>query len=605
MRSYRFGDFELNEDTRSLRFGSSEIPVQPRVFDLLAYLMRHRDRVVSKDELMDALWPGVVVTEASLQRAASLARGALRQGGLDGAIRSFPRYGYRFCIDCEDGGVSPEETKPVGPAEVANPDDSPLQRARALMGQKQWAAAIRAFEEADAADLVRAADLDAWALAIECDGRPSDAIDVLTRAVTAYGMGGNRLGAAKPALVLAKIHLERGDVAVAKGWHKRAVEFIGANTGTREDGLACWMEARIAAAEKDQERALALSERAYEIGKALSDPEVEAVGLIYRGFFRVCLGETRQGLEDQDHAAALALSSDVDPIVGGTIYCNILWACRNLGDWSRANQWSLGYQRWCKAGGITNYSGACQLHRAEVLSVQGTFEEAETRIFDAMRRLPEDAPWALGDAHRILGDICLARGEYEKAEAAYQEAYAVGWDPQPGYAMLQLERGDGEAAFRGLARAMIGRGWGTMLRQGILLAHLALVAARIGKVERAEEIIRELEGEPDRWSTPSILALIAQAKAGLSAGRGDPAEAIGHLERARELWSDLGSPYNATDVRLSIAELLLEQGDRAGAEMELRAAATAAGRLASPKLVDRCDGIQRGLATMRDAAEVK
>lgn len=605
MRSYKIGDFELNEGTRSLRFGDDEIPVQPRVFDLLAYLMRHRDRVVSKDELMDALWPGVIVTEASLQRAASLARSALRQGGLDEAIRSFPRYGYRFCVDCEDGDEVPAKAEKAGSIDVQTPDESPLRRAHALVAEKRWAAAISAFEEADAADLVRAGDLDTWALAIECDGRPSDAIDVLTRSVATHGMGGSRFGAAKAALVLAKIHLERGDLAVAKGWHKRAVEFIGADTGTREDGLACWTEARIAAAEEDQERALALSERAYEIGKALSDPEVEAIGLIYRGFFRVCLGETRQGLEDQDHAAALALSSDVDPIVGGTIYCNILWACRNLGDWSRANQWSLGYQRWCKAGGITNYSGACQLHRAEVLSVQGTFEEAESRILDAMRRLPDDAPWALGDAHRILGDIYLAQGKYAKAEAAYQEAYAVGWDPQPGYAMLKLETGKGEAAFRGLARALTGRGWGTMQRKGILLAHLALVAARIGKAERAVDIVRELESEPDRWSTPSVLALIAQVKAALAAGRRESAEAVSHLERARVFWSDLGSLYNATDVRLSIAELLLEQGDMAGAEMELRAAATAAGRLASPKLVDRCDGIQRGLAMVRDPAEIK
>jgi len=602
MRLFKFGEFELNEGARSLRLAGVDIPLQPRVFDLLVFLVRNQDRVVGKDELMDALWPGVIVTEASLQRAVSLARSALRHGGLESAIRSFPRYGYRFCAE------SCEEEKPQSPSAASisrQPDDAPLTNARSLCLERRWSEAIEAFVAADAADLVRAEDLEMWALAIECDGRPSDAIDILARAVAAYGMGGNRRGAAKAALGLSKIHFDRGDVAVAKGWHKRAVQLIGMEKDTPEYGLACWSEARIVSAEGDQERARALCEEACEIGKALSDPEIEAIGLIYRGFFRLCLGEMRQGLEDQDHAAALALSSDVDPIVGGTIYCNILWACRNLGDWSRANQWSLGYQRWCKAGGISNYSGACQLHRAEVLGVQGTLDEAETRIRDAMRRLPDDAPWAMGDAYRILGDIHLARGAYDKAESAYEEAYAVGWDPQPGYAMLQLETGNGNAAIRGLSRALIGRGWRTLQRRGILLAHLALVAARIGRVRRAGEIIREVESEPDRWSTPSVHALIAQAKAELSAERRDHGEALEYLETARTLWSDLGSPFNATVVRLSIASILLELGDDTGAELELKTAYAAATRFASPKLEKRCEELRRKLASIRDEAVIR
>ena len=79
---HRFASFELDRDGRALRLDGREIPLQPRVFDLLLYLVEHQDRVVSKEELLDALWPGVVVTESSLQRAVSLARAALQQGGL-------------------------------------------------------------------------------------------------------------------------------------------------------------------------------------------------------------------------------------------------------------------------------------------------------------------------------------------------------------------------------------------------------------------------------------------------------------------------------------------------------------------------------------------
>src|SRR5574338_755719 len=98
-RIHRFADFELDKDGRALRLEGREIPLQPRVFDLLLYLVENQDRVVSKEELLDKLWPGVIVTESSLQRAVSLARAALQQGGLGEAIRNYARRGYRFLAD--------------------------------------------------------------------------------------------------------------------------------------------------------------------------------------------------------------------------------------------------------------------------------------------------------------------------------------------------------------------------------------------------------------------------------------------------------------------------------------------------------------------------
>jgi hypothetical protein len=63
---HRFAAFELDGNGPALRLDGREIPLQPRVFDLLLYLVEDRDRVVSKEELLDTLWPGVVVTESSL-----------------------------------------------------------------------------------------------------------------------------------------------------------------------------------------------------------------------------------------------------------------------------------------------------------------------------------------------------------------------------------------------------------------------------------------------------------------------------------------------------------------------------------------------------------
>ena len=60
---YLFADCALDTDRRELRRGSRLVAVEPQVFDLLAYLIHNRERVVSKDDLLKAIWHGRVVTE--------------------------------------------------------------------------------------------------------------------------------------------------------------------------------------------------------------------------------------------------------------------------------------------------------------------------------------------------------------------------------------------------------------------------------------------------------------------------------------------------------------------------------------------------------------
>jgi DNA-binding winged helix-turn-helix (wHTH) protein len=595
MGIYRFGAFELNEESRALRIAGRDVEVQPLVFDFFVMLVRHQDRALSKTELLDTLWPGITVTEASLQRVASLARSILRQGGLETALRNLPRFGYRLCLDAPAIAVEGEAAVSKPPAPFEQPESQVL-AARAAVSARKWPEAAASFAAADTTDSLLTADLEDWALALECCGRPGDAVAPLTRAVAAYGMGAERLRAAQPAITLAKIHLEKGELAVAKGWHKRAAALIGAADKSRAHGLWCWMGARIAGADAEPERARALADQAYVVGKQLEDPVVESLGLIYRGFFKLCLGETESGLEDQDFAAALGLSSDLDPIAGGILYCNILWACRNSGDWSRANQWTLGYERFCRASGLEDLSGSCRLHRAEVLGVHGTLEEAEQLVRTALDQLALDAPWATGDALRVLGDIHLASGHLAEAEAAYRSAHAVGWDPQPGFALLQLEQGDAEAAYRGLERSLLDNGWPALLRRGLLLATLAKVAACSARTERAKEIIAELEAEPQRWPVTSIRALTAEARAELMARDGRPIEAIAELQIACALWNEIESAIHATATRLRLAELLIALNDHAGAELELGTARSTAEKVKSLKLTRRCDDLKALLA---------
>ena len=70
----QFEDFELDPDRRELRRAGALIAVEPQVFDLILYLVQKRERVVTKDDLLDAIWNGRVVSESTLTSRINAAR---------------------------------------------------------------------------------------------------------------------------------------------------------------------------------------------------------------------------------------------------------------------------------------------------------------------------------------------------------------------------------------------------------------------------------------------------------------------------------------------------------------------------------------------------
>jgi adenylate cyclase len=156
---YLFDNCSLDIGQRELRRDGIAIPLQPQVFDVLEYLIRHRDRVVTKDDLISAIWNGRIVSESSLTSRINAARAAIGDSGeAQRLIKTLPRKGIRFV-----GGVREEGTR----------TEDPLQSSSHSVGERTTrpSLAVLPFDNLDQ-------DKD---MASFCDGLVEDAITALSR----------------------------------------------------------------------------------------------------------------------------------------------------------------------------------------------------------------------------------------------------------------------------------------------------------------------------------------------------------------------------------------------------------------------------------------
>jgi len=132
-RYFEFGEFALYTAGRELKKGGQLVDIEPRAFDLLVYLARNPDRAVGKDELQDAVWPGMIVTETALTRAIMKARKAVDDdASRQAVIKTLHGHGYRFVAELLSSQSPRIESSPS----VAN--DS-AEKDQAAAPGKKWA----------------------------------------------------------------------------------------------------------------------------------------------------------------------------------------------------------------------------------------------------------------------------------------------------------------------------------------------------------------------------------------------------------------------------------------------------------------------------------
>jgi len=124
-----FGDCQIDLERRELWRAKRAVHVEPQVFDLLVYLVQNRDRVVSKDDLIDSVWGGRIVSESTLTSRINAARTAVGDSGrTQQLIRTIPRKGLRFvgAVHTQAGDDQPAHTSDTPPGEISEPSGPAL-----------------------------------------------------------------------------------------------------------------------------------------------------------------------------------------------------------------------------------------------------------------------------------------------------------------------------------------------------------------------------------------------------------------------------------------------------------------------------------------------
>src|SRR5512145_2387249 len=127
--NYQVGPFTIEPARYRIRAGDGTLPVEPKVFDLLVHLIRHRDRVLTREQLFQSVWDGREVSDATLSNHVRSARKALGDSGeLQQTIQTVRGRGYQFVapvVEVVDDAASAAVGTAPAPEPAVAPSPAP------------------------------------------------------------------------------------------------------------------------------------------------------------------------------------------------------------------------------------------------------------------------------------------------------------------------------------------------------------------------------------------------------------------------------------------------------------------------------------------------
>lgn len=448
-----------------------------------------------------------------------------------------------------------------------------IEAARSAYRSNAWSDATDLFLQADTEIALEDQDLEDLVWAAGIAARDSEMLAALERLYAVYEARDDHENCARTAFWCGLRNMMIGQVGLGSGWLQRAGRHAEETThDCVQRGYLILPQVFMHRAKGAYEAAVAAADEALVFGATAGDDDLVALAGSLKGGILFRLGRVDEGYGPIDEAMLLANAERLSPLVCGVVYCEIVASCCRVQEMVRASEWTAILDAWCRRNPQAKaFHGVCQVHRAEVLQLTGDWGEAYAeaeRAGEGLKGTTEQT--ALATAAYRRGEILRLRGAFDAAEVEYRRASEIAVDPQPGLALLRLAQGKTEEA-----AAMIRRALETahdMPRRAALLPAGIEICIGHGDLESCDALCAELKEIAGRFGT-EILARVADQCCGkLALARGEAADAVAALARARRYWSDFGAPYLVACLRLDIARGCAELGDTEGAAMELEAA---------------------------------
>ena len=321
--------------------------------------------------------------------------------------------------------------------------------------------------------------------------------------------------------------------------------------------------------------------RAIEVGSK-HDPAACAIGRVAEARLLILDGDVAQGLALLDEAGVATVSGELDPLSTGVVYCELVCALQGLAQYDVAEEWTEAMERWCQTNAIGSLHGRCRVHRAEILRLRGSCNEAESQALIACEELRPYLVRELGWPLNELARIRLHKRDLAGAEEASVAAQRAGWDPQPGLALVHLAQGDTATAVASIRDALERpvrvpskeRPPNSDLQRAPLLEAQVEIEIAAGDIGRARSAADELERVATRFESKALVASAALARGRVWLADGDVASAEPSFAEAVRLWSEVGAPYEEALARTGLAEVHDVCGDENRATLERRAVRT-------------------------------
>ncbi|WP_031482413.1 helix-turn-helix transcriptional regulator [Streptomyces bicolor] len=453
-----------------------------------------------------------------------------------------------------------------------------LRRARDAAAREAWAEAYRLLGGLDPARLTPD-DCAVFADAAWWTSRIEESIVQRMRAYSGYVAAGAAREAGLMAWLLFYEHQLAGRTAVAAGWLRRARAHLRGEPECVEQCYLAWVDAEAAQERGAFDEAMAAARRMAGIARRCGSPDLLAMSVQAQAGVLVSQGHLRDGLDLLDDAMCAAMAGELSSFFTGWTYCLGLQQAMACVDLERAAEWTDEAMRWCASmPEENNYRGLCRVHRVQVLELRGNWAEA---LAEAERACAELLPYErrmAAEAVYLVGQIQRRRGDLTTAGESYDRTHELGRDPQPGLALLRLAQGKADASATALRLALAnGAEAGGLERCGLLAAQVEVCLA-LGRTAEADTAAGELRSLAREWqrrcgsATTLLHASAAAASGAVAFAAGDVGRALPLLRRALALWLELRVPYQAAQVRMTLAAADRAAGDDETARMELRAA---------------------------------